>query len=141
MSNNIKTKVTDKSAADFIGQIENTTKREDSLRLLEIYERVTMESPRMWGNGTVGFGQYHYKSDRSRQEGDWPLAGFAPRKQHLTLYIMLGFGNYTELLDSLGKHKTSVSCLYINKLSDVNIDALERLIKQSYLDAKKTLVS
>jgi hypothetical protein len=94
----------------------------------------------MWGPSMIGFGQYHYKSERSRQEGDWPLAAFSPRKQNLTLYIMPGFNDYSDLLDKLGKHKTSKGCLYINKLSDVDQDILAQLIKRSYDDALKTFV-
>lgn len=91
----------------------------------------------MWGSSIVGFGMYHYKSERSTQEGDWPLAGFSPRKQNLTLYCMMGNEDSGELLKKLGKHKTSKGCLYINKLSDVDQKILARLIKKSYLFMKK----
>jgi hypothetical protein len=91
----------------------------------------------MWGASIIGFGMYHYKSERSAQEGDWPLTGFSPRKQNLTLYIMLVFGDYKDLLKKLGKHKTSVGCLYINKLEDVDVAVLKQLIKKSYLAMKK----
>lgn len=133
----IKTILNDASVEDFINKIPDKTKRSDSFALLEIFSRITDEQPKMWGSSIIGFGKYHYKSDRSRQEGDWMLAGFSPRKQNLTLYIMLGFAHYTDLLKALGKHKTSVSCLYINKLADVDQKVLEELIKQSYIDMKK----
>lgn len=94
----------------------------------------------MWGASIIGFGQYHYKSDRSRQEGDWPLAAFSPRKQYLTLYVMPGAGDYAELLAKLGKHKTSKGCLYIKKLADVDMRTLELIIERSYLDAKQQYV-
>lgn len=139
MSNGIKTKVNDESVMDFIGSVDNDTKRQDSFKLLEMYQRITQETPKMWGTSIIGFGQYHYKSKRSNQEGDWPLAGFSPRKQSLTLYVMSDFSDYTDLLSKLGKHKTSKACLYINKLSDVDIEVLEKIIERSYLDSKKNL--
>lgn len=141
MSNNIKTRVNDESVEDFIDKVENATKREDSFKLLEIYTRITGEPAKMWGSSIIGFGQYHYKSERSRQEGDWPLAGFSPRKQNLTLYVMLGFVDFTDLLKDLGKHKTSKACLYINKLSDIDIKVLEKIIRKSYEDSKKKFLN
>ncbi len=93
----------------------------------------------MWGSSIVGFGMYHYKSQRSTQEGDWPLVAFSPRKQNLTLYVMTGNKDSHELLEKLGKHKTSAGCLYINKLSDVNLKVLTVLIKKSFQYSKKTL--
>jgi len=90
----------------------------------------------MWGSSIIGFGQYHYKSERSTQEGDWPLTGFSPRKQSLTIYVMTGLGNYQELLGKLGKHKISKSCLYINKLSDIDMSVLRTIIEKSYLHMK-----
>jgi len=91
----------------------------------------------MWGTSIIGFGSYHYKSDRSSQEGDWLLTGFSPRKQNLTLYIIPGFKDYQALLKKLGKCKTSVSCLYIKRLTDVDISVLEKLIQQSFAFMKK----
>lgn len=140
MSNTIKTRVNDDSVEDFIGRVENETRRKDGFKLLEMYTRLTGETPKMWGSSMVGFGQYHYKSERSAQEGDWPLAGFSPRKQSLTLYVMPGLVDYVDLLKDLGKHKTSKGCLYINKLADVDAAVLEKIIQRSYLDAKKTLL-
>lgn len=87
----------------------------------------------MWGTSIIGFGQYHYKSERSTQEGDWLMTGFSPRKQNLTLYFMLGFDGYSELLSKLGKHKISKGCLYVNKLADVDMQVLEKLVTDSYL--------
>lgn len=134
---NIKTLVNDASVEDFINQVAEGTKRADSFELLRIFTEITGEKPKMWGTSIIGFGQYHYKSERSRQEGDWPLTGYSPRKKSLTLYVMPGFDAYKDLLRDLGKHKTSVSCLYINKLSDVDMAILKKLIKRSYIDAKK----
>lgn len=133
----IKTVVNDASVEDFINAVPDTQKREDGFALLELFSKITGEKPKMWGTSIIGFGQYHYKSEKSAQEGDWPLAGFSPRKQNLTLYIMPGFADYQDLLKDLGKHKTSVSCLYINKLADVDMAVLEKLIKKSYFEFKK----
>ncbi len=133
----LKTKENDASVENFINKVDDRLKREDSFNLLEIYKKITGEKPKMWGSSIIGFGKYHYKSERSRQEGDWPLIGFSPRKQNLTLYFMNGFDDYQENLKKLGKHKISKSCLYLNKLSDVDNNILEDLIKRSYLTMKK----
>jgi hypothetical protein len=133
----IKTLVNDASVEDFINSVPDAVKREDSFKLLEIFSKITGEKPKMWGTSIIGFGQYHYKSERSSQEGDWPLTGFSPRKQSLTLYIMLGFEDFTDLLKDLGKFKTSKGCLYINKLADVDQSVLEKLIEQSFVATKK----
>lgn len=133
----LKTQVNDANVEDFINAVDDDTKKQDSFKLLELYSKITKEKPKMWGSSIIGFGQYHYKSERSRQEGDWMLAGFSPRKQNLTLYVMPGFDNYGALLDKLGRHKTSRGCLYINKLSDIDMDILKQLIERSYLDMKK----
>ena len=133
----IKTLVNEGSVEDFINSVGDKVKIEDSFVLLKLFEKITGEKAKMWGKSMIGFGQYHYKSERSRQEGDWPLTAFSPRKQNLTLYTMPGFNDYSELLGKLGKHKTSVGCLYINKLADVNMDILEELIKVSYEEMKK----
>lgn len=132
----LKTTVNDASVTAFIETVDDQKRREDSFRLLELFSKCTGETPRMWGSSIVGFGQYHYKSERSSQEGDWPLTGFSPRKQSLTLYIMPGFSDYADLLQKLGKHKTSKSCLYITKLEAVDIAVLEELIAKSYQDMK-----
>ncbi len=137
----IKTLVNDGSVEDFINSVEGDAKKVDSFKVLEMYKTATNEKPKMWGDSMIGFGKYHYKSERSTQEGDWPLAAFSPRKQNLTLYIMPGFNDYGDLLDRLGKHKTSKGCLYINKLSDVDMDVLREIIKHSYDDAVRTLTN
>ncbi len=132
----IKTKVTEKSPIGFLKRLVDKTKKEDSLILLKLFQKITGEKPKIWGTSIIGYGQYHYKSDRSAQEGDWPLTAFSPRKQNLTLYIMSGFKNNQDLLAKLGKHKTSVGCLYINKLADIDMKILEKIIKDSYLEMK-----
>jgi len=91
---------------------------------------VTGCEPKMWGPSIVGFGRYHYKYESGR-EGDWPLTGFSPRKQALTVYIMAGFRRYEELLDRLGKHKTGKSCLYLKRLEDVDLEVLRELVHES----------
>ena len=139
MSSTTKTLVNDASVEDFINSVDGDVKKADAFMLLEIYKRVTGQPAKMWGASIVGFGQYHYKSERSSQEGDWPLAGFSPRKQNLTLYVMSDLHDYDDLLSKLGKHKTSKACLYINKLRDVNTEVLEKLIARSYEDAVRDL--
>lgn len=132
----LKTKPTKEKAEDFLKTIEPEQKRLDSFALLEIFKKVTKEKPVMWGTAIIGFGMYHYKSERSSQEGYWPLTGFSPRKQNLTLYLMNGFKDDENLLKKLGKHKTSVGCLYINKLSDIDVKILTKLIEKSFKQMK-----
>jgi hypothetical protein len=134
----LKTQATNQDPQDFLNTIEPEQKKNDGFALLELFQKVTGEKPVLWGTSIVGFGQYHYKSERSTQEGDWPLVGFSPRKKILTLYIMTGNKDNSDLLEKLGKHKVSVGCLYINKLSDVNQEILEQLIKASYQYMKNT---
>lgn len=131
----LKTQKNDASVIDFINTVDDETKKQDSLVLLKIFEECTGEKAAMWGGSIIGFGSYHYKSARSSQEGDWPLTGFSPRKQNLTIYISTGFDNYTKELEKLGKHTTSKGCLYIKRLSDVDLETLKFLIKDS---AKRT---
>lgn len=128
----IKTVVTDANVEDFLQSVENDTRRADGLKLSELFREATGQQPRMWGASIVGFGSYHYKSERSKQEGDWPLVGFSPRKTNLTLYITGGFDKQKDLLAQLGKHKTSVGCLYINKLADVDLVVLAQIIHRAY---------
>ncbi len=116
---------------------EPEEKRRDSFTLLELMQKITGESAVMWGPSIVGFGSYHYKSERSRQEGDWPLIGFSPRKQNLTLYIMAGNQDNRALLEMLGKHKSSAGCLYIKRLSDVDEAMLTTLIEESFNHMKR----
>lgn len=133
----LKTTLNDASVEDFIGKVADEQQRDDSFTLLKLFIKITGEEPKMWGPSIIGFGSYHYKSERSSQEGDWPITGFSPRKQNLTLYIMPGFGDFQELLGKLGKHKTSVGCLYIKRLSDVDMKVLEKLIAATFAAMKK----
>jgi hypothetical protein len=137
----LKTKPTNKSVEVFLKSIEPEAKKEDAFTLLQIFKEATGEKPVMWGESIVGFGKYHYKSERSSQEGDWPLVGFSPRKQNLSIYVLQGSKErYKDILSKLGKHKTSVGCLYINKLSDVDLKVFSRLVKKCFKDNKKMLV-
>lgn len=133
----LKTQKNDASVEDYINSIPDDQKKVDSQVLLELMRQVVGEEPFMWGSSIIGFGNYHYKY-ASGQEADWFLAGFSPRKQNLTLYIMSGFEQYDDLLGSLGKFKTGVSCLYIKKLSDVDLDVLEKLVRLSVEHMRKT---
>lgn len=133
----LKTKRNDESVEAFIGSVENNQRRKDALQLLDIFETATGMKPKMWGTSIVGYGQYHYKSERSSQEGDWPLVGFSPRKASLTIYAMPQANTYQDLLAKLGKHKTSVSCIYINKLTDVDTEILGEIIKESVAEMKR----
>jgi hypothetical protein len=132
----LKTKVNDADVEAFIASVEHPKRREDSFKVLELMKKITKEEPKMWGPSIVGFGQYHYKY-ASGQEGDWPIAAFSPRKQALTIYLMPGFELVEELLAKLGKFKTGKSCLYINRLEDVDLKVLAELIKLSIPSVKK----
>jgi hypothetical protein len=126
----LKTKANDASVTEFLNRIPDEKKRQDSFTILELMRRVTDAEPKMWGDSIVGFGNYHYKYASGR-EGDYFLAGFSPRKQNLTLYIMAGFDQYDELLQKLGKYSTGKSCLYIKRVEDIDLATLRELVKQS----------
>ena len=123
-----KTKPTNQSVKEFLNKIPEPERRADCFAVAKIMEEITGEKPTMWGPSIVGFGSYHYKYASGR-EGDWPMTGFSPRKKDLTLYIMMGFEKHGDLMEKLGKHSTSKSCLYIKRLSDVHIPTLKKLIK------------
>lgn len=126
----LKTKETDNSVIEFIEAIENPKKREDAYKLLDIFTETTNYEAKMWGPSIIGFGSYHYKY-KSGHEGEAPLVGFSPRKAKISLYFATGDTKREELLKSFGKHTTGKACVYINKLADINVDALKALIKQS----------
>ena len=130
-----KTKRHDGDVNEFLDAVENPRRREDARRVLELMRKVTGEPPKMWGSSIVGFGSYHYKYASGR-EGDWMITGFSPRKQNLTIYIMPGFSEFSELLARLGKHKTSKSCLYLNKLDDVDLEVLAELVRESVMEMR-----
>jgi len=134
----LKTKKNNASVSKFIAAVDHEQKKKDSKELLKIFKDATGMKPKMLGTSIVGFGSYHYKSERSSQEGDWPLTGFSPRKANISIYIMPGFKKYGALLKKIGKHKISGgSCLYIKTLDDIHIPTLKKLIKTSVADMKK----
>lgn len=126
----LKTKENDGDVMAFLDSIENKTRREDGYKILAMLKKVTQKEPKMWGESIIGFGKYHYKYASGR-EGDYLVIGFSPRKQNSTIYIMSSFSEMDDLLEKLGKHKSSVSCLYINKLADVDMDVLEQIAIRS----------
>ena len=125
-----KTKQNDASVVEFLAQVEDETKRADTQTIVEMMGEITGYPATMWGGSIIGFGKYvyHYKSGRS---GEWSLVGVSPRARNISVYIMPGFGNYDDLMARLGKHKTGKSCLYINRLADVDTEVLRELISKS----------
>lgn len=135
----IKTKQTNVDVHDFINAFADTDqKRKDGFELLKLMQDFTGYEPKMWGSSMIGFGSYHYKSEKSKQEGDWPLVGFSPRKTAISLYVYSACSGQDILLKDLGKHKMGKGCIYVKKLSDINQEILKKLIKTTidYLNAK-----
>ena len=130
MSEN-KIKQTENSVEDFLNSIENEQRKKDAFEVVEVMKSITGLTPKMWGDSIVGFGSYHYKYASGR-EGDFLMTGFAPRKSNLSIYIIDGFEKYADLLEKLGKHKTSVSYLYITKLDKIDTEVLEEIITKSF---------
>lgn len=121
----LKTKRTTASVKAFLDAIAEEPKRKDAKAVAKLIEEESGEKPAMWGTSIVGYGSYKIPS------GEWPIVGFSPRKANLTLYIMPGFSGYGELMKRLGKHKTGVGCLYLNKLADVDEKVLRTLVRRS----------
>jgi hypothetical protein len=135
----LKTQQTNASVEDFINSVADTEqKRKDSFELLKLMQDFTGYEPKMWEPSIIGFGSYHYKSEKSRQEGDWPLVGFSPRKAAISLYVYTGNPKQEHLLKDLGKFKMGKACIYVKKLSDINQDALKKIMKETihYLQSK-----
>jgi hypothetical protein len=130
----IKTKPTTSSVADFINNITDDQKKKDSELILQMMEKAMKEKPKMWGSSMIGFGDVRYKSPATGREVDWFKIGFSPRKANLSLHLGLNLEKHADALGQLGKHKTGVGCLYINKLSDVDIKVIEKII---YTAAKR----
>jgi hypothetical protein len=128
----LKTKQTDADVIEFINSFADTEqKRQDSFELLKLMQESTGYEPKMWGSSIIGFGSYHYKSERSRQEGDWFMVGFSPRKAAISLYVYTGMPEHEYLLKGLGKFKMGKACIYVKKLSDINLDALKRIMGET----------
>jgi hypothetical protein len=131
----LKTRKNNSSVAAFLQKSE-LSKRQDCETVIGIMEEATGEKPVMWGSSIIGFGRYHYKYATGR-EGDWLLIGLSPRKQNVSIYFMDGFSNYEKLLAKLGKHKIGKSCLYINKLADIDMRVLTDLVRRSVKNMRK----
>ena len=125
-----KTLPTDASVADFVAAIADDRRRDEAARLVPILERASSEAARMWGVSMVGFGEYHYRHPGG-QRGFWFLTGFAPRKAAMTIYVMPGFEGWPDLMGRLGRFTTSKSCLYLKRLTDVEEEVLEELVRRS----------
>jgi hypothetical protein len=136
----LKTKVSKASVEKFLNSVKDEQKRKDSFKILEMMKKITKEEPKMWGPSIVGFGSYHYKY-ASGHEGDMCIAGFSPRKEALTIYLVPGFQKNKSLIQKFGKYKTGKSCLYIKKLADVDLKVLEKLISDSYKYMMKKYVN
>jgi len=135
----LKTKQTTEDVGEFINRVaDSEQKRKDSFELLKLMQDFTGYEPKMWGASIIGFGSYHYKSERSSQEGDWPLIGFSPRKAAISLYVYTAAKEHEYLLADLGKYKMGKACIYVKKLSDINQDVLKKIMKETigYLKAK-----
>jgi hypothetical protein len=124
----IKTKETDSSVEDFINSVKDEAKRKDSFIILKMMQKVSREKPKMWGSSMIGFGNKIYKSPATGREVEWFNIGFSPRKANISLHLVLDIKKHAAELKKLGKHKTGVGCLYINKLDDVDVKVLEKLI-------------
>ncbi|OXM16989.1 DUF1801 domain-containing protein [Paenibacillus herberti] len=132
-----KTKENDASVIEFIEQVDSLKKREDAYKLLELFEETTGYPAKMWGPTIIGFGAYHYKY-ATGHEGDAPLVGFSPRKAKISLYFATGDTEREGLLKDFGKHTSGKSCVYINKLDDINMDVLSAIIRQSVKFLRET---
>ena len=127
----IKTKPTSANVEDFINNINDEQKRKDSFVLLEMMKKATGEDPVLWSSSIIGFGIKRYKSPTTGREVDWLRIGFSPRKANLSLYVSVGIKEHAAALKKLGKHKTGVGCLYINKLEEIDLKVLKGIIDAS----------
>ena len=132
----LKTKATTQSVSEFLNSIEDKIKIADCRTVAKMMREATGKRAKMWGTNIVGFGTYDYKY-ASGHEGSWPLVGFSPRSNNLTLYIMPGFSKFDKLMSQLGKFKTGKSCLYIKSLEDVDQKKLKTLIEGSVKHMKR----
>lgn len=125
-----KTHETTASVADFIANVEDDQKQKDSWEIVEIMKKASGFEPKMWGPSIIGFGTYHYKYE-SGHEGDSPLIAFSPRKAAITLYLSMQMKDRDKLLKQFGKHKISKACIYIKRLSDIDIEVFKKMVKNS----------
>lgn len=125
----IKTQQTTANVEDFVNKVDNEQQRADSFAIIEMMKRISGEEPKMWGTSIIGFGNKKYKSPKTGREVDWFLIGFSPRKANISLYLDIDINKHEDTLQKLGKFKTGVGCLYINKLTDIDQKQLEKLIK------------
>jgi len=135
-----KTKATNASVVAFLAKIPEP-QRTDAKKVAALLQSITKQKPELWSNGMIGYGKYHFKSERSSQEGDWPMAAFSARKTNLTIYLMGGMGaakKHAALLKELGPHKVSGgACLYIKRLADIDVAVLKKIMTASYSEMKK----
>jgi len=132
MSEN-KTRPTTQTAADFIAAVDHPTRRADAVVMDAMFQNITGWKPRMWGPSMVGYGSYHYTYDSGRS-GDFLATGFSPRKANMSIYIMPGYADFSDILARLGKHKIGKSCLYVNKLADIDMNVLQDLVRAGLED-------
>ena len=126
----LKTRASGKSVTAFLAGIRDPEVRKDCRTLTRLMKKVTKARPAMWGASVVGFGRYHYRYGSGR-EGDWFLTGFSPRKGNLTIYLLGGAAREPALRKRLGKHTTSVGCLYLKSLAGIDLKVLEKLVASS----------
>lgn len=131
-----KTQPTDISVESFLASVEPDRKREEARQLDALFRRVTGWQPLMWGPSMIGYGEYHYRYESGR-EGDFLATGFSPRKARHSIYILPGYGDYGDILARLGKHARGKSCLYVNKLADIDLDVLGELIEAGVRDLSR----
>lgn len=125
-----KMRPTQASVTEYLNQIEHERKRTEAYQLLELFTEVTGYPPVLWGDSIIGFGTYHYTYPSGR-EGDAPLVGFASRKAKIVLYIIESSEDFDDLLSRLGKHTSSKACIYVNKLSDINLEVVKEMIDKT----------
>ncbi len=133
----LKTKENESNVIEFIETVDSPKKKEDAYRLLDIFTETTGYPAKMWGTSIIGFGSYHYKY-ASGHEGDAPLVGFSPRKAKISLYFATGDPEREEILQNFGKYTTGKACVYINKIADIDVEVLKKMINQSIKFLKET---
>ncbi len=133
----LKTKPTKASVTAFLNAVPDPKRRKEAKQLLALMKEATGQKPQMWGEAMVGFGMYHYESDRSAQKGDWPMVAFSPRKANLTVYLMFGVDSYAQELKKMGPYTSGKSCLYLKNLDRLDLSILKKVVAISFNDMKK----